>query len=174
MGKKYYDVEADHPASQAEKIAVLNEAQISIPENVSFVSIDLEKDDLAIVFTNSLLNLEEPIFISCLGVLVYLSKTCVDKIFSFTGQLAPNSEFVFTISHQRDTERLTITAENAAAAGEPWITHFNLDELPEQLQGFGFNQVIYEPIETIITRYFEGSKLQLPAPKRNTLVRALL
>ena len=167
-------IEADHPASQAEKLTKLQEARIPIPENLSFVAIDLEKDDLTIAFNETALQLSEPIFMACLGVLVYLSKNCVDKIFQFAGTFPAKSEFVFTISHQRDSEKLNCTAERAATAGEPWITHFNQENLQAQLTSVGFKEVTFLTPEATISRYFEGSGLQLPPPRRNSLVRAII
>ena len=167
-------VEADHPASQADKFTSLQESQIAIPKNVSFVAVDLEKDDLNKIFAQSTLNLEAPIFISCLGVLVYLSEGSIARIFSFLRQFSPQSEFVFTISTGKDIEKLNITAEKAAEVGEPWITHFNQEELQKQLTKAGFKEVIFETPDSIISKYYEGSKLQLPAPKRNTLVRVII
>lgn len=167
-------VEIDHPASQREKLNSLEQAGIQIPTNVSYTAIDLEKDNLQTVLAQSGLNLNAPIFMSCLGVLIYLSKTSIDRVFEFAGSLAPGSEFVFTISQQKDEEKLSIAAAHAAQLGEPWVSHFNLDTLYQQLLDSGFSNVTFLTPEAIIAQYYAGSNVQLPPPRRSSLVSAVI
>lgn len=166
--------ELDHPASQREKLDCLKHAGIQIPSNVSHVPIDLEKDDIRTALVRGGINLKEPIFMSCLGVLVYLSKKSIDQLFEFAGSLATGSEFVFTISQQKDEEKLNLTAERAALLGEPWISHFNLESLHQQLLDLGFSNVTFLTPEAIIAQYYAGSKVQLPPPRRSSLVSATI
>jgi methyltransferase (TIGR00027 family) len=167
-------VEADHPASQAEKLHRLQQAGIPIPDNVCFVKVDLEADNLPAIFSESGVNLNEPIFMACLGVLIYLSEKAVDNVFHFAGSLPVKSEFVFTASQKRDSEAMSATAQRAAEAGEPWITHFEPAELINRLIQYGFKQVAYLTADEAQQLYFANSKVQLPSPKRNSLVRAVV
>jgi len=167
-------IEADHPASQADKLERLKNAGIPIPENVSFVAINLEADDLISTFAESKLNLNEPVFTACLGVLIYLTRTTADKIFSFLGGLPAGSEFVFTASQNGDNAWARIAAERAAAAGEPWITYFEPEQLIAQLIDCGFSQASYLTTEDTEKLYFEGTKVHLPLPSRMSIARAAI
>jgi methyltransferase (TIGR00027 family) len=167
-------IEVDHPDSQVDKMKNLMSAGIAIPENLSFVSVDFEIDDLSTILSQSIISLNEPIFITCLGVLVYLSRNCVDKIFQFAGSFPVKSEFVFTASQKDDKSGLSTTAIRAAMAGEPWITYFDKSELIKQLKGCGFNDVSYLTSEQAAQLYFTNYNMRLLPSKRSTLVRAVI
>jgi len=166
-------VEADHPASQADKLQRLNNAEIAVPENLSFVKVDLELDDLIQAFAKSGLNFNEPVFTACLGVLIYLTPNTIDKIFRFLGGFAAGSEFVFTASQKRD-DTLTNAAEKAATAGEPWITYFEPEELIKQLKDCGFSEATFLTLEETEKLYFTNHQIHLPLPTRNGIVRAVI
>jgi len=167
-------IEADHPASQADKLERLNAAGISLPENLSFVTADFEADNLLNVFRESKLNLDEPVFTACLGVLIYLTRETADKIFRFLGGLPAGSEFVFTASQNRDNAWATTAAERSAATGEPWITYFEPEELIKQLKDLGFSKASFLTTEETEKLYFEGTKIHLPLPARMSIIRAVI
>jgi len=167
-------IEADHPASQANKLEHLTDAGIAIPANVSYVKVDLEQDDLAEAFKQSKLNFSEPVFVACLGVLIYLTKETIAKIFNFAGSLPAGSELVFTASQKRTDRWSAMTAERVAQSGEPWISYFNFYEMEEQLKAAGFKEIIYLTPAEAKRMYFTGAKLQLPPPQKCSLVRAVV
>jgi methyltransferase (TIGR00027 family) len=167
-------VEADHPASQADKLKRLNNAEIAVPGNLSFVKVDLESDDLTQAFAKSGLNFNEPVFTACLGVLIYLTQNTIDKIFRFLGGFAACSEFVFTASQKRDDTWANPTAEKAATVDEPWITYFEPEELIKQLKDCGFSEVSFLTLEETEKLYFENHQIHLPLPTRNGIVRAVI
>ncbi|MDP9078257.1 MAG: SAM-dependent methyltransferase [Bacteroidota bacterium] len=167
-------VEADHPTSQADKIQRLNNAGIIPPQNLSFIAVDFESDDLSEVFRKSKLNLKEPVFTACLGVLIYLTRDTADKIFHFLGGLPKGSEFIFSASQNKDNAWATRAAERSAAAGEPWITYFEPDELIKLLKGCGFTKVSFLTTEETEKLYFEGTRIRLPLPARASIVRAVI
>jgi methyltransferase (TIGR00027 family) len=167
-------VEADHPASQADKLQRLNNAGIAVPGNLSFVKVDLELDDLTQAFAKSALNFNKPVFTACLGVLIYLTQNSIDKIFRFLGGFAAGSEFVFTASQKRDDTWANATAEKAATAGEPWITYFEPEELIKQLKDCGFSEAAFLTLEETERLYFTNHQIHLPLPTRNGIVRAVI
>jgi methyltransferase (TIGR00027 family) len=166
-------VEADHPASQAAKILSLQNAGISIPENLSFVRVDLESDDLSAIFNESVLDPNKPVLISCLGVLVYLSARAIEKIFEFAGSLPPNSEFIFTVTQKRDKNQLTSPEVIAALEGEPWISHFEQDTLVNLLKESGFRDISYLTTEEAKRLYFSNGQIKLEPPEFSSIVRAV-
>lgn len=167
-------VEADHPASQANKLEHLADAWVDVPENVSFVKVDLEQDDLALAFKSSKLDLNKPVFVACLGVLVYLTQDTIAKIFRFIGSLPRGTEIVFTASQKRAHRWSAAVAEKVAQAGEPWISHFDFNVLENQLKESGFSEVIFVSPEESKRRYFTGGKLRIPPPQRCSLIRAVV
>jgi methyltransferase (TIGR00027 family) len=167
-------IEADHAASQADKLQRLKQAGIPIPSNLTFVKVDLETDNLSAILGESAIDTNEPVFMACLGVLIYLNKKAVDNIFRFAGSLHAKSEFVFTVSQKSEDNDLSLTAERAAMAGEPWITYFSQPDLIKQLNDDGFNQVSFLTPDEAIQLYFSNIKLQIPPPRRTSIVRTTI
>ena len=167
-------IEADHPASQADKLERLNNAGIIPPENLSFVAVDIEADNMLNIFTESKLNLDEPVFTACLGVLIYLTRSASDKIFRFLGGLPAGSEFIFTAAQTREDALTNKAAERSAAAGEPWITYFEPGVLIKQLKDAGFSKASFFTADEAEKLYFEGTNVHLPLPARMSIVRAVI
>ncbi|WP_149348935.1 class I SAM-dependent methyltransferase [Pedobacter sp. BS3] len=165
--------EADHPASQAEKLLKLRQAHVSLPENLNFITIDLESDEWTTAL-DSCIDFTKPLFIACLGVMVYLSRKAVDRIFRFVAALPQQSEIVFTMSQHRDQAPESITAARAAALGEPWITHINHDELSRQLYREGFSSVTFLSPNDAYKMYFMDNHVQIPVPQRSSIGRAVV
>lgn len=160
-------VEADHPASGKTKSELLHKADIPVPENITYVQVDLEKDDLATVFSG-VMDLAEPVFISCLGVLVYLNKQACENIFRFAGSLAKGSEFVFTAKQNADDN---IIAQRAAEAGEPWVSHFTKEELYDLLKDCGFSETYFLTAEEARRLYADANIIRSFPPQRSSVVR---
>lgn len=160
--------EADHPTSGKAKSELLYKADIPVPENIMYVPVDLENDDLAAIFSG-IIDLTEPVFISCLGVLVYLEKQTCEKIFRFVASLATGSEFVFTA---RQNNNDNVIAQRAAQAGEPWITHFSEAELQYLLKECGFSDIHFLTAAEIGQLYSDANIIRLFPPQRSSVVRA--
>lgn len=167
-------VEADHPASQANKLEHLADAGIDIPDNISFVKVDLEQDDLTIAFRQSQIDFNKSVFVACLGVLVYLTQNAIAKIFRFIGSLPKGIEFVFTASEKRTGRWSAMVAEKVAQSGEPWISHFDFTEMEKQLKESGFKEVIFLSPAEAKARYFTGVKVQVPLLQRCSLIMAVV
>lgn len=172
--KDLHIIEADQPASQATKLRLLQRAQLPNPHNLSFFGIDLENEDLPTAFANSPLNLTKPVFISCLGVLIYLHRETVTRIFRFLGSLPKGSEFVFTASTRRWDPFFIFSAVRVAKAGEPWRTFFTPISLTQELKACGFSRVDWLTPEEAAKRYWHNSSISLPPPKNSSLVRAVV
>jgi methyltransferase (TIGR00027 family) len=167
-------IEADVAVSQANKRELLREAGLAVPEWCSFVSVDLETDDLSPAFAGSRLDLTKPVFVSCLGVLIYLRRETVSRIFRWLGGLPTGSEFVLTASARKWNPWFLFSAARVAAAGEPWITFFTPSELNEELRGCGFSRVHWLTPEEATERYWTRGATVLPPPKNSSIVRALI
>jgi methyltransferase (TIGR00027 family) len=143
--------EVDHPASQAAKRDRLAEAGIAIPDNLSFVPIDFERDTLRHRLGVEGFDFSSATFVSCLGVIVYLTKDAVKDLFYFIASLAPGSECVFTFGgNSRPTEvGVPSLADLAAAAGEPFRSPLDIAAVNALCAGVGLPEPIFPTAEEI-------------------------
>lgn len=135
--------EVDHPASQAAKRVGLATAGISTPSNLEYVAIDFETTSLVDGLARSSFDWHAPAFVSWLGVMVYLTQSANDAVFSFVASLPAPSEIVFTFTAPKAPDEPDEMAARAAAAGEPWLTRVEPEELERQLRGHGFGAVVF-------------------------------
>jgi methyltransferase (TIGR00027 family) len=164
--------EVDHPASQASKRAWLADAGVEVPSNVTFVALDLEADPICSGIAAAGFDATRPAFISCLGVLAYLTPAAVDAVFAWAVSLAHGTEFVFTFAQPvSGPERGT--AVRAAELDEPWQTRLEPGEIRGRLVELGYASVAFvEPAEA--AAYFAGRSDALRPPARVSIARAVV
>jgi methyltransferase (TIGR00027 family) len=167
-------IEADESVSQANKLELLRVAGLAVPDYCSFVPVDLETDELTTVFAGSRLDRSRPVFVSCLGVLIYLQRETVSRIFRWLGGLPKGSEFVLTASQRRWNPWFLFSAAKVAAAGEPWLTYFTPGELDQELKDCGFSEVHWLSPEEAKERYWAHGGTLLPPPRNSSIVRAII
>jgi methyltransferase (TIGR00027 family) len=156
--------EVDHPATQSWKRARLREAEIAIPDSLTFAPVDFEQQTLSGGLSRAGFRVDEAAFFSLLGVAVYLTKTAVMETFRFVASLPAGSGIVFDYSISPSARKLSegeqstheARARRVAAIGEPWISYFNPSSLVSDLRGMGFRQVEDFGPEEANARYFKG------------------
>jgi methyltransferase (TIGR00027 family) len=123
--------EVDHPASQAVKRAWLEKAGIVVPPNVTYVPIDFEHATLLTGLERAGFDPATKTFVSCLGVLVYLTGEAIAELFAFVARLPAQSECVFTFGGARGPEepRRPSLAAQAAEVGEPWQSSMEIEHV---------------------------------------------
>jgi len=131
-------VEIDQPATQRAKREALALGGIAVPINVRFASIDFERTPLREGLTQAGIDLERPVFFSWLGVTMYLTREAVEQTLAAIAAFASGTEVAFTFTR---LGRSAALGERAAAAGEPWLTGFEDDELIALLRAVGFARV---------------------------------
>ncbi|MEO9225488.1 MAG: class I SAM-dependent methyltransferase [Gemmatimonadaceae bacterium] len=143
--------EVDHPASQISKRERLEAANIRLPENLVFVPTDFERETLRYRLGVAGLDFSGATFISCLGVIVYLTKGAVKDLFHFIASLAPGSECVFTFGgNSRQTEAgFPSLADLAAAAGEPFRSPLDVAAVGAVCTDAGLPEPIFPTAEEI-------------------------
>ena len=171
--------EVDHSASQQAKRASLQAAGVEIPSNLEFAAIDFESISLREGLLASSLDLTQPAFFSCLGVLVYLTEEAADALFALVASLPAPSELVFTFSppesslEAREAQGRASLAAVVEKLGEPWRTHFEPAVLVEKLYCMGFSEVeILSQEQT--GNYFAGRSDGLRAPSHGRIARAVV
>lgn len=177
--KKIEVVEVDREDIQADKRAKLARARFRVPSNVRFVSLDFEQKTLRDALASSGVSLDVPTFFSLLGVTMYLTEPAIDAVLSTVAAAPRGSEIVFTFAPaDPDTGALASPellglANLAATAGEPWRTYFAPEALVAKLRQLGFSSVeLLAP--QAVEHYFAGRTDGLPAPRRSTIVSAVV
>jgi methyltransferase (TIGR00027 family) len=139
--------EVDHPATQTVKRELLDGAGVAVPASVTFVPVDFETDPLRECAVQSGLDPFRPVFVSWLGVTMYLTREAVAGTLAQLGGFAPGSEIV--IDHLLPAQ-LRDAAGNgyaeavgpvAAGQGEPWRTFLSPADLAGILREAGFEVV---------------------------------
>jgi methyltransferase (TIGR00027 family) len=165
-------VEVDHPGTQAEKRRRLAQAGLSAPSNHEFVAIDFETTSLREGLLASGLDFSQPTFFSCLGVMIYLTREAVDAIFALVAAFPAGSEIAFTYStRDRAFSRL---AERVSAMGEPFQTHFDPEQLRQDLHDLAFSEVTFLSLDEADRMYFQGRDDGLRPPLRAGIAAAVV
>lgn len=141
-------VEVDFPSTQEFKIERLANAQLDIPNNLHFASMDFTKQ-----FSKERLVKQgfknQKTFFSLLGVSYYLTKEeFIDLIKNFFAQVPSGSSIVFdyadeTLFHEKGlSNRVENMVKMASASGEPMKSCFTYAEVESLLDDLGI--LIYE------------------------------
>lgn len=160
FGERLRIFEVDHPATQAWKRHRLNEASIPIPSWQTFAPIDFERDSLSEGLTAAGFDPSQRTFFTWLGVVPYLTKEAIWSTLGFIAALPNGAEVVFDYSDPPDSlspesrSSHDMRAVRVEKLGEPWVTHFEADELRAKLLTVGFREVEDFGPPQIVGRYF--------------------
>ncbi len=152
--------EADFPATQEGKRAMLAAAGIDIPSNLTFVPLDFEHRTLLESLAEGGLNTAEPGFFSWLGVAPYLTLDAFRSTLRAVATLPAGTGLAFDYSLPPETltpERRAMfdrLAERVAAAGEPLQLFFTADQMQAELQGAGLDRIEQVDYEGLNQLYF--------------------
>jgi methyltransferase (TIGR00027 family) len=156
--------EVDHPATQAWKRACLEQAGVHVPDTVTFVPVDFERDGLMERLSAQGFDAVAPAFCSWLGVLPYLTREAAEGTLRALGSLPAGSGVAFDYSVARESlspnqqAAYDWLADRVARAGEPFRLGFDPAELRELLMGCGFMRVEDLDGDAIHARYFAGRR----------------
>ena len=162
--------EVDQPAGQQLKRQRLADAGIAEPDHLTFVAIDFEAESLRDGLARAGAALDQPTFVSWLGVSMYLTGDAVDSVFHAVSAFPAGSQLVFTFAQPRAAGTPSV-ADRAAAVGEPWQTFFSPAELEQVLLDAGFSAVRFLSTEDA-AEYFAGRRDALTAPRRVSIAVA--
>lgn len=167
--------EVDHPASQALKRERLMAAGVAVPANVTFAPIDFEHDTLESGLARAGFDPAARTFVSCLGVLVYLTGEAIADLFAFIARLPERSECVFTYGGARSTDRpdQPSLASTAAALGEPWQSSMEIDDVRAVLTRAGLPAPT-SPTELQLSEWLGVRTDGLERPKRERIASVLV
>lgn len=170
--------EVDYPSTQQWKRARLRELNITLPDNLTFVPIDFEKQTLREALRAGGYRMDEAAFFSWLGVTQYLTQSATLGTLREIASLAPGSEVVFEYSVPEEqlegTERqyLAWCQARSAERGEPWLGFFDPMRMVTQVKSLGYTEVTALSPAEINTRYFVNRSDGLRTPQAHHLMKA--
>jgi methyltransferase (TIGR00027 family) len=138
--------EVDFPATQAWKRARLREAELAVPDTLTFAPVDFERESLTDGLTRAGFRRDRPAFFQWLGVSMYLTREAVFSTLDFIASI-PGSAVAFDYTEPLENQSpqrrasLTAMAESAAVRGEPWLSFFDPPEIAAILRGKGFQDI---------------------------------
>jgi methyltransferase (TIGR00027 family) len=154
--------EVDFPATQQWKRSMLREAAIALPENLTFVPLDLEHKALAEGLAEAGFDGRQPAFFGWLGVVPYLTLDAFRSTLGAIAQLPSGTGVCFdytlspaTLSPARQKVFRGLQ-ERLAAAGEPIRLFFTPEELESELRGAGFHRAIQVGSRQLTELYFQS------------------
>jgi methyltransferase (TIGR00027 family) len=153
--------EVDHPATQGWKRKRLQSAGIDVPESLTFVPVDFERQALAAELEHGGLNFHAPVFFSWLGVTPYLTRESFVATASFVAKMPAGSGVAFDFAVDRSLLNLGqrvalyVLSRRVAVAGEPFQLFFRPTELAIEMKDLGFHRTEILDTEEINARYFK-------------------
>lgn len=131
-------IEIDHPNTSNFKVAIYKKRIGKIPENVTFLQIDFNKEDLNQLALKHNLDFSKPTTIIWEGVTNYLTEEAVKSTFSFISKFANKSQIIFTYVHKDILQN-----PDAFLGGEKLLEdlknieeHWTFGLLPEEVPSF--------------------------------------
>jgi methyltransferase (TIGR00027 family) len=154
--------EVDFPATQEGKRAMLREAGIPLPENLTFVAHDFEHKSLADALAEAGFDSGRAAFFGWLGVVPYLTLDAFRATVGAVAQLPAGSalsfDYVFPPASLSPKRRKVFDglAERVAADGEPFQLFFTPEQLETELRAAGFHYIAQAGTERLNELYFTG------------------
>ncbi len=153
--------EVDLPATQVWKRKMLSKAGIAVPESLTFVSLDFERQMLAEGLAAAGFDFRLPAFFGWLGVVPYLTLTAFRATLEMIAQLPQGSGVSFDYALDPETlgpvgrMAFDVLSSRVAAAGEPFRLFFTSDEMELELRRAGFQRIEQRDTEQLNEMYFK-------------------
>jgi methyltransferase (TIGR00027 family) len=145
-GLRVYEV--DHPATQKEKVARLQQLGVSIPASTTFVSMDFTHDRLLETLCGHGFQPGQPAVFCWLGVTWYLSDEAIDSVLRDIASAAPGSELVLDyilaehLLPDEQRQLLKVLEGMASSYGEPGGNCFTPERMAARLKAHNFSSLI--------------------------------
>ncbi|HTS78878.1 MAG TPA: class I SAM-dependent methyltransferase [Bryobacteraceae bacterium] len=154
--------EVDHHSTQSWKRRLLHQSGIAIPDAVTFVPADFEREPLDQTLLANGFRLDQPAFFAWLGVTMYLTRESAVGTFRFIASMPAGSGVAF--DYVLDPAELSpglrfrqhLIARAVAGLGEPFRLYFRPSDLAQLLKELGFSAVEDLGPAEIDERYFAG------------------
>jgi methyltransferase (TIGR00027 family) len=153
--------EVDFPATQEWKRAMLAEADIALPAELTFVPLDFERHTLAEGLAEAGFDSSAPTFFGWLGVVPYLTLTAfratLDSIAQMPSGTAVSFDYALAPETLSEVGRTAFDALSGrvAAAGEPFQLFFTPETMESELRRAGFQRLEQLDSEQLNELYFK-------------------
>jgi methyltransferase (TIGR00027 family) len=160
--------EVDFPATQARKREMLAAAGIAVPDTLTYVGVDFERETLASALKTASFAATERSFFSWLGVVPYLTEVAVFSTLGYIALLPGGGEVVFDYVNPAASVAPAsraanqALAERVAAAGERFQSYFDTAPLCTKMSATGFRHVDDIGPEKIAARFYPESERAAP------------
>ena len=163
--------ELDHPATQSSKRQRLSALGMALPQNLEFVAVDFERQELFAALQASSYRADRPAVFSWLGTTHYLTpQATLGTLRSIAQHATRGSEVVVDYSLPKDLiarnrrTALVWLSMLAARLGEPIIGQLIPNELHAQVESLGFEIVEDISADEQALRYFANRTDGLAPP----------
>jgi methyltransferase (TIGR00027 family) len=160
--------EVDHPATQRRKRDMLAAASIVVPETLSFVPVDFERENLSERLEAAGFKSTERSFFSWLGVVPYLTEPAIYSTLGFIARLPGGAEVVFDyVNPAKSVAAAGRTAHQAlaarvAAVGERFQGYLDTPSLCAKMSALGFRHVDDVGPAELAARFFPEAERSAP------------
>ena len=157
--------EVDQPATQSWKRQRLADIGITIPESVTFVPIDFERQDLDAQLSRAGFDSARPSAVAWLGVTNYLTGEAIADTLTRIADWAAGTRLVFDyLIPERlwdsfpgwDGNLMRRIAAGSAASGEPWVSLFSPEDIEALLRAHGYDNIEDYDHDAIRSVYMGG------------------
>lgn len=160
IASKFQIFEIDQPNTQIWKQQRLNELGFGIPEWLHFVSVDFEISSWWEQLLKAGFDTNKPVFISCAGVSLYLTKSAITSTLNQIAALAAGSKLAMAfylpmeLLDEEDKQLQEIAEKGAKASGTPFISFFSRNEILDLAREAGFKNFETISSKDLAKRYF--------------------
>lgn len=170
--------EVDHPATQAEKRAILARQAVPQPD-IAFVPVDFARDDLADALLAAGFDATQPALVSWLGVTMYLPQpVTVATLTTLRCILVPGSVVLFDAypgpagTALLEQPMFAVARALTASQGEPMLGAFDAAAFVRQIEGRGWRIADRMDGDAMRQRWF-GHQPRVLWPPRSVLFYTL-
>jgi methyltransferase (TIGR00027 family) len=165
--------EVDRSASQSWKRQRLVDIGVTIPESVTFVPLDFERQDLDIELSKAGFDSGKPSVVAWLGVTHYLTPEAITGTLERIARWAAGTQIVFDYQLPEqmwegfegwDANWPRAVAAGFAASGEPWVSSFSPGEIETLLGAHGYENIEDFDHDMIRAAYLGGDGSGPPGP----------
>jgi methyltransferase (TIGR00027 family) len=165
--------EVDQPARQSWKCQRLADIGVAIPESVTFVPVDFERQDLDVELAKAGFDSARPSVVAWLGVTLYLTTKAITETLRRIADWAAGTQLVFdyAIPQQQwdsfegwDGNLPRAAVVGTAAAGEPNLSFFSPEDIETLLRAHGYDNIEDYDHDAIRSAYMGGHRSGPPGP----------
>lgn len=154
--------EIDEPNTLAWKREKLVETGYEIKDNLHFVPVDFEVSSWWDELLNKGFDINQPTFISCTGVTLYLTKEAIADMLNKMTMLLSGSviaiAFYLPIEQldEEDQPMQEIANKGAEASGTPFVSFFSVEEIVNLANEIGLKEVQIISTKDMSEKYFKN------------------